>query len=70
MLMLCNLEGNYRLYMSSSEGQRKYAEYIIFIGTFSEKQLNGKQKRRSKDKEGPRERGCGDGRWLSLLLSA
>jgi len=40
MLMLCDLEGNYRLYTSSSGGQRKYAEYIILIGKFSEKQLN------------------------------
>jgi len=50
--------------------RKKYAEYINLIGTFSEKQLNGKKYRRRNDKEDPRERGCGDGRWLSSLLSA
>jgi len=58
------------LYMSFSGWQKKIAEYIILIGTFSQKQLYGKQNGRPKDKEGPRERGCGDGKWLSSLLSA
>ena len=49
--------------------RKKYAEYVILIGTFSEKQLYGKQNRRPTDKEDPKERGCGDGRWLSSLLS-
>jgi len=56
--------------MSFSGWQKKIAEYIILIGTFSQKQLYGKQNGRPKDKEGPRERGCGDGKWLSSLLSA
>jgi hypothetical protein len=47
--------------------RKKVAEYIILIGTFSEKQLHGKQNRRHTDKEDPKKRSCGDGRWLSSL---